>query len=123
PPAEAAARVLARSNPVEIAAMLDAWALVRQAAGRRGWRDLLAVARAADRDVFRTDLRFALDRDDREALKRLADAAGKGALATPSTPTWAWPTGATASSARRSPPRRPPSASAPASRGRTTTSA
>jgi tetratricopeptide (TPR) repeat protein len=58
-----------------IAAALDDWAMIRRALGRpaAAWRRPLAAARAAEPDPWRRRLRDALDRDDADALRRLAD--------------------------------------------------
>jgi tetratricopeptide (TPR) repeat protein len=70
-PCEAAQRIGARAIRVELAAALDAWARQRRARPNQDgktWRDLLAVARAADPDPWRTALRDAVLRGDRQAL-------------------------------------------------------
>jgi tetratricopeptide (TPR) repeat protein len=78
-PREAGARIRSRSIRVQLAAALQHWALLRSREARRhGRKDgdvfgkhLLAVARAADPDKWRDQLRNALWRD-REALEKLA---------------------------------------------------
>src|SRR5262249_49010639 len=69
-PAEAAARLRARTIPVELAAALDAWAGAHRSAGNAGgrWQHLVAVARLADPDERRNQLRDALARRDRKTL-------------------------------------------------------
>jgi superkiller protein 3 len=80
---EAAAWIRTRPIAVELAVALDNWAMARREnwtrAHREGsgnndgsWRDLLAVARAADPDPLRTQVRQALETSDRAALERLA---------------------------------------------------
>jgi serine/threonine-protein kinase len=74
---EAGRRVAARAIRVELAAALDDWARTRRCypqAGRKNWRQLLAVARAADGDRRRTALRDVVLRGDRRALVRRAAA-------------------------------------------------
>jgi serine/threonine protein kinase/Flp pilus assembly protein TadD len=76
-PSEAARRIAARAIRVELAAALDDWARTRRwypQAGRKDWRQLLAVARSADRDRRRTALRDAVLRGDRRTLVRRAAA-------------------------------------------------
>ncbi len=70
---EASRRIAARSIRVELAAALDGWSQVRRCCPRKGgksWRDLLALAQAADDDPRRTALRDAIRRGDRRALGR-----------------------------------------------------
>jgi serine/threonine protein kinase/Flp pilus assembly protein TadD len=70
---EAADRLQKRSISVELAAVLDHWAeLQRRADKPEQWKHLLAVARAADRDPWRDQVREALSRRDRQALIQLA---------------------------------------------------
>src|SRR5262245_44364848 len=76
-PGEAAERIGARAIRVELAAALDGWARRRRAQPKKGgksWRDLLAVARAADPDPWRTPFRDAVLRGDHQALVRQAAA-------------------------------------------------
>jgi serine/threonine protein kinase/Flp pilus assembly protein TadD len=73
PVAEAAGWIAARPIRVELAAALDDWAMTRATQGRP-WRDLLAVAAAADRDAVREPLRAAWTRQDGAALVKLAAA-------------------------------------------------
>lgn len=70
---EAASRILERSNPAEIAAMLDAWAIVRAPDHKWSARDLLALATEIDRDPFRTDIRLALHSENLNDIRQLAD--------------------------------------------------
>jgi tetratricopeptide (TPR) repeat protein len=78
--AEEAARPIGDSTvALELAAALDEWARLRrylhpQEKGR--WRRLLPVARAADPDRWRTQLRDALAREDRAAVAKLASSGG-----------------------------------------------
>jgi serine/threonine-protein kinase len=90
-PAEAARRIRSRSIRLELAATLDWWADRRQGeltkgktwdgwpdqrdhdpeANDSGWKRLIAVARAADPDEWRDQVRSALERRDRGALYTL----------------------------------------------------
>jgi serine/threonine protein kinase/tetratricopeptide (TPR) repeat protein len=82
-PAEAAQRIRARSIPVELAAALDDWARASWASrGRRDgcWRNLLAIARLADPDLWRDRLRDAYEKwyaraPVAEAFEQLASSA------------------------------------------------
>jgi tetratricopeptide (TPR) repeat protein/serine/threonine protein kinase len=84
---EAAAALRARPIWLELALALDDWADVRRLRqpGADSWRHLLAVARAADADPVRDQLRRALGQEpiDRPALERLAAADGLTALPAP----------------------------------------
>jgi serine/threonine protein kinase/Flp pilus assembly protein TadD len=78
-PQEAGARIRSRTIRVRLAAALLEWARLRnreaQRLGRNGdmvGKHLLAIARAADPDPWRDQLRDALERRDREALEKLA---------------------------------------------------
>jgi tetratricopeptide (TPR) repeat protein len=75
-PAEAALRIRARSVSVELAAAVDYWALRRRGrtgeAGAEKWQRLVQVARLADPDERRQQVRDALLERDEETLKRLA---------------------------------------------------
>jgi tetratricopeptide (TPR) repeat protein/serine/threonine protein kinase len=74
-PEEAGRQIRERSIAVELAAALDDWATWRRGTRPRkdtGWKHLLAVARAADPDRWRTRLRDALEKNDRGALEKLA---------------------------------------------------
>ena len=77
-PAEAAERIQARNVPVELAAALDDWAeaiLWTGESGRPRANHLLAVARLADPDPWRSRLRVAAERSDKKALQAMADSA------------------------------------------------
>jgi serine/threonine protein kinase/Tfp pilus assembly protein PilF len=95
-PAEAARRIRARTIRLELAAALDSWADRRQQslqtsdvlrdgwpddrvpmpeASTESWRRLVAVARAADPDEWRDQVRAALERRDRKLLHSLATSA------------------------------------------------
>jgi tetratricopeptide (TPR) repeat protein len=74
--AQAAAAIRARPIRLELVLALDEWVGLRRKrpAAVKGWQDLLAVARAADDDPFRNQLRQALEQQpiNRPALERLA---------------------------------------------------
>jgi Flp pilus assembly protein TadD len=90
-PAEAARRIRSRAMTLELAATLDYWADTRQGiqsiglkwdgwpdqadyhpeANDASWKRLSAVARAADPDAWRDQVRAALYERDREKLKKL----------------------------------------------------
>jgi serine/threonine protein kinase/Flp pilus assembly protein TadD len=73
-PGAAAAFVRASTIPSELAAALDDWAIVRRTTRPKDdatWRDLLAIARAADPDALRNQVRDALERRDARALQEL----------------------------------------------------
>jgi serine/threonine protein kinase len=85
PAEEAAERIRESSVAVELAAMLDHWAIARGANQGRAdrswkhqgradpsWKHLLRVARAADPDRWRGRLRDALEGKDLQALRDLA---------------------------------------------------
>jgi serine/threonine-protein kinase len=75
PPAEAARRMHQRPIRIELAAALDDWSLVSGKAREKDpWlrQRLLEVARDADADLWRVQLRTALLKDDRDSMKRLA---------------------------------------------------
>ncbi len=78
--AEEAARLLrARGIHLELAAALQDWALVCGLYRDKGdtfWKDLLALARAADPDELRNRLRDAVERRDWKALQGLLAAPG-----------------------------------------------
>jgi tetratricopeptide (TPR) repeat protein len=85
-PAEAGRQLQARAVRVELAAALDDWAEARREVSRkedRRWKDLLAVARGADGDELRGELRQAVERGDRKALEKLASAASLKDLPVP----------------------------------------
>src|SRR5262249_6997160 len=75
-------RLRARAIAVELSTKLDDWAGVRrhlekeggkEKARGKGWKHLLAVARLADPDPWRVRLRDALEFDQPEILKALAN--------------------------------------------------
>jgi tetratricopeptide (TPR) repeat protein len=75
---EAGERIRGTSVAVELASALDHWTLTRRQMKRAddpGWKHLLRVARAADPDAWRTRLREALERTDRQALRAMAASA------------------------------------------------
>jgi serine/threonine-protein kinase len=74
-PAVAGARIAARPIAVELAAALDQWIFNRRGAvppNDAGAAHLVAVAKVADPDPWRNQLRDALGRKDVEALRTLA---------------------------------------------------
>jgi serine/threonine-protein kinase len=80
---EAASRIQARAIRQELCRALDFWSSMRRRAGNANepdWKQLLAVARAADADPWRNRLREALERHDRQALLDLAQSAQVGEL-------------------------------------------
>ena len=90
-PGEAARQINARAIGVELAVALDDWAVVqamlrarsnRKDAERRlrQIKHLFAVARAADGDRFRNQLRGAFERHDTKALEELVQSASIEAL-------------------------------------------
>jgi tetratricopeptide (TPR) repeat protein len=75
-PREAGEQIRNRSISVELAAALHDWATFRRGTRPRedtSWKHLLAVAQAADHDEWRTRLRDAVEKKDRDALEELAD--------------------------------------------------
>jgi tetratricopeptide (TPR) repeat protein len=77
-PAEAGEWIRRRSIRVELAAALDDWALVRRKDRGRddpSWRPLQALARAADPDPLRSQVRQALESGDGAQLEAAANAA------------------------------------------------
>jgi tetratricopeptide (TPR) repeat protein len=85
-PSEAAQRIHRKSIRVELAAALDDWAMARRQIGRKSdtsWKDLLALARAADGDELRGRLREALAKGDQQALERLTSSASIADLPIP----------------------------------------
>ncbi len=82
-PAEAAELVRARPIWLELAAALDYWARERETAKRPAWQRLIAVARLADPDEWRNQVRDALERRDQEALTELAASPKIGELPLP----------------------------------------
>jgi hypothetical protein len=76
-----------RSIRVELAAALDDWALARRKGKGQAddsWKHLLAIARAADLDPFRTSVRLSLETGDKAQLAELAQAVA-GADLSPTT--------------------------------------
>jgi tetratricopeptide (TPR) repeat protein len=75
-PVEETAKRFRRSTvAAELAAVLDHWAMVRRnarAADDTSWRHLLRLARLADPDAGRTQVREALQRRDSQALRAVA---------------------------------------------------
>jgi tetratricopeptide (TPR) repeat protein len=72
---EAVAWIRRRSIAVELAAALDNWAMARrQGKGKVDgtWKRLLALARAADADALRTQVRQALETKDQAAMQVVA---------------------------------------------------
>jgi tetratricopeptide (TPR) repeat protein len=74
-PEKAAEQVRASGLRAELVAALDDWAALRRGLDRSGdgWKRVSAVARAADPDPWRNRLRDALPKNDRKALRALAD--------------------------------------------------
>ncbi len=70
----AAEQIQARSIHRRLVAALDDWAVVLWKLGAEGWRHRLAVARAADPDMWRNRLRDWLEGKDPKAVEELADA-------------------------------------------------
>src|SRR5262249_47842218 len=71
PAEEVAERIRRSSVTVELATMLDHWAVTRlKIRGRTdpSWKHLLCVARAADSDTWRGHLRDALEQANKQAL-------------------------------------------------------
>jgi serine/threonine-protein kinase len=81
-PGAAGALIRARTIRGELTAGLDDWVDLRRryTMVAPGWKHLVAVARAADSDPWRTQLRDALDQGDRATAIRLAEAAPIEAL-------------------------------------------
>jgi tetratricopeptide (TPR) repeat protein len=71
-PIEAGALIQSCSIRLQLAAALDDWAWVRRRSKARGWRQLLAVSRAADPDDWRNRLRDALEGKGPTSLAELA---------------------------------------------------
>jgi tetratricopeptide (TPR) repeat protein len=72
---EAAAWIRTRSITVELAAALDDWARARRTGKGKAdgsWKQLLAIARAADPEPRRTQVRQALEMGDKGRLEELA---------------------------------------------------
>jgi serine/threonine protein kinase/Flp pilus assembly protein TadD len=77
-PPEAAERIRARSIRLELAVALDTWADSRKSSRKAddtSWKRIVAVARAADPDTWRNQVRDALEHGDRQTLNTLAAAA------------------------------------------------
>ena len=75
PAADVVQRIGARRIRLELARALDSWSGVRKRTNNPGppdWKQLLEVARKADPDLWRCDLRDALERNDAKALAALA---------------------------------------------------
>ncbi len=87
-PPEVAARIAGRpATAVRVAAALDDWAQVLRNWGLRDqtrdpatWKRLLEVARLADPDPWRSQLRQLMGQEDLKALRKLAEAADMTAL-------------------------------------------
>jgi tetratricopeptide (TPR) repeat protein len=73
-PQAAAARVRARPIHRQLVAALDDWAYARKRLNAGGWRQRLALARAADPDRWRNRLRDFLEDEDPRALEEAAAA-------------------------------------------------
>jgi tetratricopeptide (TPR) repeat protein len=72
---EAATSIRTRSIAVELAVALDDWAMARRKAKGKddtSWKQLLAIARAADPDLPRTQVRQTLETGSKATLERLA---------------------------------------------------
>jgi tetratricopeptide (TPR) repeat protein len=72
---DAAMGIRARPIGLQLAAALDEWSRMRRlirGEGDASWKHLLAVARAADPDRWRNQVRDAWERKDRDALTKLA---------------------------------------------------
>jgi serine/threonine-protein kinase len=74
-PQGAAAQIRARPIHRQLVAALDNWANLRRNLQVRGWRELLAVARAADPDPWRNRLRALLEEADEAKAQALSDLA------------------------------------------------
>jgi serine/threonine protein kinase/Flp pilus assembly protein TadD len=75
PSEDAGERIGATTVAVELAAVLDDWVgSYRKKVGKNdpSWKHLLRVARAADPDPWRTQVREAMEREDWKALRELA---------------------------------------------------
>jgi tetratricopeptide (TPR) repeat protein/serine/threonine protein kinase len=74
-PSEAAKRIWTKSIALKLAATLDDWALVRKNIWKKddaAWKKLLAMARKADPDLWRNQIRDAVEHEDRKTLGELA---------------------------------------------------
>ena len=74
PTADAAERIRASIIRRELTRALDFWSLMRKFAGTQApdWKQLLAIAEAADPDPWRNQVREALRHGDRKGLEELA---------------------------------------------------
>jgi serine/threonine protein kinase/Flp pilus assembly protein TadD len=77
-PLAVAERIRARSIRPQLVGALDMWAYFRRKMMREDWRQLVAVARAADPDPWRNRLRDALEEKDPKALEELVASAPTG---------------------------------------------
>jgi serine/threonine-protein kinase len=78
PVAEAAERIRTRRIRHELVRGLEFWSLARRYANSQAppdWKQLLEIAKAADQDVWRNQVRDALKAEDRRALQALAASA------------------------------------------------
>ncbi|MEW6743493.1 MAG: tetratricopeptide repeat protein [Planctomycetota bacterium] len=72
---EAAATLLSRSRPLDLAAGLDAWASLGRTAGGtsgRDWKQLVEIARLVDPDPVRNEIRGTILREDATELIAMA---------------------------------------------------
>jgi tetratricopeptide (TPR) repeat protein len=80
PPEEAGERIRQTTVAVELASVLDEWVPnCRDKEGKKkkqAWNHLLQVARAADPDPWRTQVREAIEREDWKGLQQLAVCGG-----------------------------------------------
>jgi len=77
-PSESAERIRARTVRLELATALDSWADKRKKqykTGETSWKRLVIVARSADPDEWRNQLRDALEQHDLATLTKLAASA------------------------------------------------
>ena len=73
---ESAERIRGRRIRLELVRTLDFWSSMRRRSASEAvpdWKQLLRIAKAADADASRNQLRDLLERSDSEALKALAD--------------------------------------------------
>jgi serine/threonine protein kinase/Flp pilus assembly protein TadD len=73
-PIEATERLGRSTVAIELAAVLDHWALVRRQSKGQGdssWKALLRMARLADADAWRTRVRHAMEQEDSAELREL----------------------------------------------------
>jgi serine/threonine-protein kinase len=78
PVAEAAERIRTRRIRHELVRGLEFWSLARRYANSQAppdWKQLLEIAKAADQDVWRSQVRDALKAEDQKALQALAASA------------------------------------------------